>query len=295
MDIELIIQLVLWLFGFLFLWKIAYRFKVAYWGHGINHQEDIATISNRIKALLIRRCDWWFAYTENVKKFLVSKDYPGSKITVCQNTLDINSMIGHFKSIDNDEIFYAKKVLKIDSDRIAIYSGALYPEKNIEFLLKACILMKKRIKDFHILILGAGPDQKIVEIYASENDWIHYLGARFGREKALFFSISTLLLNPGLVGLITIDSFAYETPLITTTYPYHSPEIEYIENDSNGVITSYNIKEYASKVVDLFESKEIIEKLKKGCVNSQKKYTMERMISNFEVGIKSCLAQNINS
>jgi glycosyltransferase involved in cell wall biosynthesis len=79
---------------------------------------------------------------------------------------------------------------------------------------------------------------------------LHALGPKFGAEKTLYVSLGKVWLMPGLVGLGVLDSFAYETPMVTTQLPYHSPEIDYLQDGVNGVIVrdSDNPQAYADAV-----------------------------------------------
>jgi L-malate glycosyltransferase len=46
------------------------RPRMAYWGHGYNHQAARFGISEWLKRKLLRRADWWFAYTPGVSRYL---------------------------------------------------------------------------------------------------------------------------------------------------------------------------------------------------------------------------------
>jgi glycosyltransferase involved in cell wall biosynthesis len=93
---------------------------------------------------------------------------------------------------------------------------------------------------------------------------------------------------PGLVGLGILDSFALETPIITTNYPFHSPEIDYLENGINGFVTNNNIEDYSKTVIEVLKTKKYLD-LIEGCKVSSEKYTIEAMAENFKNGILSCL------
>ena len=50
------------------------------------------------------------------------------------------------------------------------------------------------------------------------------------------FRASDAVVIPGYVGLAVNHAFAHGLPVITCQSEIHSPEIEYIENDVNGLI-----------------------------------------------------------
>ena len=93
----------------------------------------------------------------------------------------------------------------------------------LKFLLEACALVRAEVPDFEMIFVGSGADAGLVSQAARRHDWIHYVGPKFGRELVPYFMASKLLLMPGLVGLVVLDSFACEVPLVTTNVAYHSP------------------------------------------------------------------------
>lgn len=94
---------------------------------------------------------------------------------------------------------------------------------------------------------------------------------------------------PGLVGLVVLDSFALQTPMISTDYPFHSPEIEYLEDKKNGLIVPNNLDTYSSSVAQLLLDEMKLSKLKSGCRAAAAKYNLSQMVDNFTMGIKCCL------
>lgn len=266
------------------------RQKIAYWGHGRNRQTQQDSFRNTFKSFFTNQCDWWFAYTRKVKEFLISQSFPENKITCVQNAVDTSAMIRQYAAVTEEDSDILRKQLGITStDKVAIFCGGIYKEKRIGFLIESCDLIKKQIPDFHIIVIGAGTDAHLVTEAAGSRPWIHYVGPKFGLDKVKHFKISSLFLMPGLVGLAVLDSFALQTPTITTQYPFHSPEIEYLEQDINGVVTEDTVQAYARSVVEMLRDDNKRRKLVEGCKVSAGKYTVEQMAENFANGIIKCL------
>ena len=66
-------------------------------------------------------------------------------------------------------------------------------------------------------------------------NWVHWVGPKFGREKTDLMAISDVFLLPGRVGLAILDAFA----VLTTRLDIHCPEIEYLEEDRNVLVTDH--------------------------------------------------------
>jgi L-malate glycosyltransferase len=214
------------------------KYKFAFWGHGRNMQDSATSLKNRFKYLFINKCDWWFAYTEGVKKVMINNNYPQNKITVVQNAIDTISLQKYYNDITSQQISELKKYLNIESDNVAIYCGGIYAEKRIDFIINACIAIRKVIPDFHMIIIGSGIETNKVKKASETYNWIHYEGPKFDEDRVIYFKISKVQLMPGLVGLGILDSFALQTPIVTTNFPFHSPEFSYLVNGENGIITA---------------------------------------------------------
>lgn len=274
---------------YLLLRRIFLKAKFAYWGHGLNRQNKADSIFNKFKLLLIKKCDWWFAYTESVKQLLISVRYCENKITVVQNSIDTKYLRESYEKISIEHINELAKKLNIKSKQVAIYCGAIYKEKRIEFLLSAAELIKKEISEFHLIIIGSGPDKYLIESFCVDKPWIHYLGPKFGADKIAYFKMSKIFLMPGAIGLAILDAFALQTPMITTNYEFHGPEIDYLENNINGIITENDLSTYATNAVEVLLDNERLKILEKNCRVSSKKYSNENMVSNFKTGLLKCL------
>ena len=274
---------------FIFFLRSFYHYKYAFWGHGQNQQSDRKSAGNLFKKRFINKVDWWFAYTKGVKEFLAKNNYPPQQITVVQNAVNTSKMRSILNSITEEETSSLIKKYNLEKRFVGVYCGGIYEEKRIDFLIQACDRIKERIPEFNFFIIGAGPESFKIEEACSIRKWMHYLGPLFEKNKIIYFKISSAFLMPGLVGLAVLDSFALKTPMITTNYPYHSPEIEYLNNNQNGLITENNISDYVNNCVNYLKDSNLQKKLFNGCEKSYEKYTLDSMVENFSNGIISCL------
>lgn len=245
--------------------------RFALWGHGRNLQDKEASLRNAFKKIWSRQADWWFAYTPGSARRLIDTGYPRHRTTVVWNTVDTS----YFAASQTDH----KKPFR------CVYVGGLYREKRISFLIDAATIIGREIPAFQLVIIGDGPDRPIVEGVKTEH--IVYAGRLTGESKAQQLSEASLMLMPGLVGLAIIDSFAAETPIVATDIWWHSPEIEYLVPDENGVLVtgSPSADQYARAVIDTLHDTDRIARLKAGCKRSSQALTMEKMVANFAGGV----------
>jgi L-malate glycosyltransferase len=266
--------------------------KIAYWGHGKNLQSPNGKgLGETFKRLTINRADWWFAYTGSSAKIVREGGFEEHKICLVNNSIDTVSLSQACQEVRGADILKVKRELGIFSDNICIFCGGMHVEKKLDFLVESCLLIKKKVLDFQMIFIGEGPLQQLVSDACCKNPWMHYIGPKYGNEKAPYLKTAKAILMPGLVGLVVIDSFVAGVPLITTDIPSHSPEIDYLESAKNGLVSSFHVAEYASAVANFLGAPESQEELKAGCAESSKKYTISNMVDNFASGILACLAQ----
>lgn len=276
--------------------KFIKRPQMAYWGHGKNLQaKNTHRTSERLKHRLLGQADWWFAYTPLSANFVASTGFSEDRITNIQNTIDITEFSETKEKTDQTDIVRLRTHLGIKSKNVSLYCGGIYSDKRINFLLEACFKIKALLPDFEMVIVGDGPDQYIVEAAAKATPWLHYVGPKHGVDRVPYFLISKALLMPGMVGLAVVDSFIGGTPLFTTDIPIHSPEIAYLVNGVNGVVTPNSTDAYANAVVGYLNSESMQVRMQQGCQESAKKYSLENMVNNFSAGIRTWLACPIYS
>jgi glycosyltransferase involved in cell wall biosynthesis len=263
---------------------------VAYWGQGVNvRAKDPNSLPERVKAALIGKVDWWFAYTEHTVGILKKSGFPMNRITVVENAVENDEFRAGIESITGSGLAALRTELGIEGENIGLYCGAFIPPKCIDFLLEVCFALKRRIPDFHCIMIGGGPEQHKAEQAAAEHPWIHYVGPKYAGERAPYFKLSRILLQPGTVGLVSVDSFIAEVPLFTTDLPSHGPEITFVRHNENGYIAPVDLDAYVEAVCTYLASPEQQQRLTEGCRRSAPRYTLDNMAGNFADGIERCL------
>jgi glycosyltransferase involved in cell wall biosynthesis len=265
--------------------------RVAFWGLGENKDEGRSEFSEWVRRRIANKVDWWFAYTTGTKAQLTSNGVSEGRITVVSNAVDTREFACLLAAIDEREIAIARQQLEIsDHDRVGLFVGALLPDKGLALLVEAARLIKLSVPSFHLIIVGGGPEQQMVETACKEMPWIHFMGPKFGREKAMFFKMADALLLPGRVGLVILDAFAAGLPLIAIDVPYHGPEMEYLTNGENGLLAKNDVAAYAAEVISFFSSTELEHNLRRAALDAGRHYSIDAMVGNFREGIHACLA-----
>ena len=251
---------------------------------------DQSRMSNWLREKALTATDWYFGYTSGIVPYLTQHGVSADRITAVQNAVDTSELRKSLESISDDEVARAKAELRVADAPTGIYCGILEPTKHVPFLIEAARLVRRQIPNFQLLIVGSGPDRAWVEEVAGANPWIHYLGQKFGREKALALRMADIFVLPGRVGLAVLDSFAAGLPLFTTDLTIHGPEASYLVDGENGRKTAHHLQTYADAVVETLSSPSLLEQLRQTAAATASQYTIEAMAENFRRGIKQCLA-----
>ena len=261
--------------------------RLAYWGHGWNHfLDDRDSRSERLKHWLGRRADWYFAYTDEVKRGLIERGYPPARITDVQNAVAPPPP----RAIDAARQAAIRADLNIGpDDPVALYCGRMYAAKRLAFLLQAAEQVRQDLPGFHLVLIGGGPDEPIVRDAARQRSHVHFVGPAFGERKQELFAIARLLALPGRVGLGIVDAFHHGVPPVATRYRYHSPEFHYLKDEENGLLADDDVPSFARAMSRLASDDALHARLRSGCKESAATITLETMVERFADGVVAAL------
>jgi glycosyltransferase involved in cell wall biosynthesis len=263
--------------------------KVALWGHGVRTVKPASGFERRLSKALTNRADWFFAYTEGGAASVTRDGFPGERVTVVLNTIDTAVLSSLRSAITDDVVDRARSRLELPPRNVCLFIGALDPSKRIPFLLDAAGRVADRVPGFTLVVAGDGPDRELVERAAVSHPWLRFVGRASDPQKAELAAVADLVLMPGRVGLVAIDSFVLQTPIVTTRWPYHAPEFEYLEDGRNAVVAPDTVDAFAAAVVDTLTSRERLAGLEEGCASAAPLYSLDTMVENFTHGLVSAL------
>lgn len=267
------------------------RFRLAFWGHGANLQSDNpGGLKERFKRWTTNRVDWWFAYTAMSADLVGRAGFPAERITVLNNAVDTSELLQQRRSVTPAETSALRESLGFGAGPVGVYVGSLYADKRLDFLFSAAESIRAVVPDFNLLLVGDGPERDKVQSWCAAHPWARWVGARFGREKAAHISVAQVMLNPGGVGLGILDAFACGVPMVTTECGRHGPEIAYLRNGTNGVMTADRQDDYVDASLELLLDGARQERLREACAADAGEYTIENMALRFSDGIRQALA-----
>jgi glycosyltransferase involved in cell wall biosynthesis len=270
------------------------RPKIALFGHGRNFQSRSPEgRSESWKKRWASKCDWWFGYTEETRRHVESLGFPPDRITVFNNAIDTTMLRELASQASEVRLEERRRELDLSGGNVGIYVGGLYSDKRLSFLVGAAERVRDRVPDFELLIIGAGPSEPELRALAETRPWIKLAGARFGADKVELMSLGKLFLMPGLLGLAILDAGVLGLPMVTTAFPWHSPEIAYLEEGVNGlkVLDWENAQTYADAVTGLLLDPPALDRMAHAARDKAACYTIEAMAERFAGGVRQALAR----
>lgn len=272
--------------------------KVALWGHarlsrtGQNRSAHGSRHVVSLRKHLSRRCHWWFAYTNGTEQRLIASGFPQGRISVVNNTLDIEQLQMWANSLSPRALETVAHEIGLTGGHRGLFASSLYEAKRPEFVLEVAHHVRQTLSDFELIAIGDGPLRQLYESAARDALWIKYLGRTDGPRKSALFRLADVSLLPFSAGLGVLDSFAFGTPIVIVDGDTHGPEVEYIDPGVNGLILPEGSEstEVANAIVSLLQDEDRLRKMKLAAIETAGRYPLSAMVDRFATGIQRALA-----
>ena len=267
---------------------------IAFWGHGMDLAPGVRhRLADGFKRLVLTKADWWFAYTSRSQQYVIAAGYPRDRVTNVNNSTDVDSLRNALFAVSKQRMNQLFRSLfpqdRLSSCMVAMFCSRLIERKDVPLMLKSAGLIHNHLPSFRLIIIGDGPFRSLVQEFCNVNDWCVFVGKISGLARAPYLKMSDVWLCPGGVGLEVIDAFAAGLPFCTTWHDRHSPEVVYISNGINGLITKQDATQYSDAVAKLLSSDAKLRQMKSNAARDSKQYGIEQMANRFRIGILQCL------
>jgi len=198
-------------------------------------------------------------------------------ITVSKSTSDDLQKLGFSKIsviIEGSKFKPLKKPPKKEETPTLIYVGRLKNPKKPGDAVEAFKIIKKKIKNARLWIVGEGPLRKKLEQNSTEG--VTFFGHVSKQKQAELMSKAHAILVPGVRegwGLVVIEANAMGTPAIG--YNINGLR-DSIKNGVNGFLTESNPQSLAEKAIQLLENKKLAKKLSVSAIQNSRKYNWNK-------------------
>jgi glycosyltransferase involved in cell wall biosynthesis len=279
---------------------------VLHWGFGYHPQRGsresdvpnrpMLAITTAIKKAMTRLADGFIAYTKSGAERLIESGYPRERTFFVQNTIDMTEQRRLYEAergTDEQEI-RREFGLRPDST-VFVFIGRLVPIKRVDQLIETVrVINRDRLAEHFVeaLIIGAGMCEADLKAQAADVPGIHFLGAVPPNDKvARALKISAATVVTGMVGLVANHALAHGTAIITRELDTHSPELEYIEHERNGLIVPGDLDAFATTLARFADDAEWQARLARGALETRDGLRMDDMAQRFDEATRVTVAR----
>lgn len=252
---------------FLLLSKLFSKKKVYLWTHGIYGYES--KLKMLIRNAHFKLADGLLIYGDYACRNMINMGYKAEKIYAIHNSLDYDTQLPIRKKINTTGI-YADHFG--NNYPVLLFIGRLTKVKKLEMLLDSVAKSRGEGKNYNVIFVGDGVEKESLidrtnQLGLQEQVW--FFGACYDEEEnARLIHNADLCVAPGNVGLTSIHSLMYGTPVLThNDFKWQMPEFEVIKEWETGCFFERdNVSDLAKKITEWFNiNGHYREKVRKAC------------------------------
>jgi glycosyltransferase involved in cell wall biosynthesis len=258
--------------------------RVGVWGHVKPYVTAGNPIDLEIERRQMRRSDHVFAYTKSGAEYAMAAGVNSSRVTCLMNSTDVSTLLAAYRAVEVAEIQRFQVENGLTPGKAFGCIGGLDIAKRVDFLVDVLDRLWELDREIKLVVGGRG-DQEDLLIGAIERGQVVSMGFVGDVEKALIFKSCEALLNPGRIGLIAVESMALGLPILTTDWPFHAPEYEYLTEGQNVFVAENNVEDFVNLVFDRITAGPVAVR---DC-QIRDYPTLEQMIKNFAQGIQAMI------
>jgi glycosyltransferase involved in cell wall biosynthesis len=249
--------------------KIFWGHPLIFWGHGFGHSK----IAKFVKKILLKFADGIILYGYRGHKVLLESGILEKKLFVAPNSIVIKN--GRNCAYEPKTHF--------------LFVGRLQKRKKINLLIQA--FSKIEYGDLKLIIVGDGDIKnelkELCSILKIEDNVLFLPGTNDHQKLLPLFSNALAYVSPGACGLGVLHSFAHGIPIITCNDSNHGPEIEWVTNGFNGIISpSDSVDNIVLALKVLTENPFYAQQLGNNSFKTFAKASPEEMLKGFLSAIK---------
>ena len=273
---------------------------VLHWGFGYHpprgsRESDVPNpamlaVTTAIKKGFTKLADGFIAYTKSGAEQLIGSGYPRERTFFVQNTIDMSEQLRLCEAERDTDPQAIRREFGLRPDStVFTFIGRLVPIKRVDQLIEAVRIINRDKLSKHpieAVIIGDGMCAETLKAQAADVPGIHFLGHRPPNDEvARCLKVSAASVVAGMVGLVANHSLAHGRPVITRELDTHSPELEYIEHEHNGLIVPGDMDAFAATLARLADSPEWQVRLAQGALETRDALRMDDMAARFDEAV----------
>jgi len=169
-----------------------------------------------------------------------------------------------------------------ENRKILLYLSRIAKEKNIDFLLRTIKLLlfkrlkKHKIADFHLLMVGGGPE---LEFYKNKvrqmglENYVTFTGMIKNDLATRYYGAADIFVFPSITetqGIVVSEAMAAGTPVVAVNKMGPS---DLIKNGQDGYLTDLNISEFTAKIEKLLDNEKVYKEISANAKENAKDFS----------------------
>jgi glycosyltransferase involved in cell wall biosynthesis len=171
---------------------------------------------------------------------------------VLRNTVDLDEVVSAAAHVSEDDVAEFRSQHGVTNNRVLAFIGGIDESKRIDFLRDVLDRLWVVDPSVQILIGGRGTQEGLLSEAVGRGQAV-LLGQVGATRKVLMARASTLLVSPGRVGLVAAEALALKLHVVTTRWPFHAPEFEYLAEGIDVTQTVDDVNIYADEILRLLD------------------------------------------
>lgn len=202
--------------------------RLGLWGHVAPFVKPANPLDRWLETRMMRRAGHIFAYTPAGARDAIDRGVSPTRVSAVMNTVETASYHEEPRPEVESAMANLQRALNLQPAKTIAFIGALDSSKRVNFLSGALETLWSLDPSIKLLVLGAGPDAPLLEPSAARGQSI-LMGHDSGVLKETVLRSCDAIVCPGRIGLLAVDALAARRPILTTNFPWHAPEVDYLE------------------------------------------------------------------
>nr|MDO8132897.1 glycosyltransferase family 4 protein [Candidatus Njordarchaeum guaymaensis] len=241
--------------------------------------------------------DYWYEYLGRrgiIGKFIeqVTARLASANIAVSEATgRRLQSLVKNVEIIPNGLDFHdISRTPRSSLESDVIFAGRLIQDKNVDLLLRAMQVVRKKIANIRCFIIGDGPERSKLESLTThlglERNLEFFGFIQDHREVLSLMKAAKVFVLPSTregSSIVAMEANACGLPVITIDH-YRNAARELIEPGINGLLCGLSAEEIGAKIVAAFDMN-----LRDHCIERAKAYDWDIIVTRYETYLRHLL------
>ncbi len=265
------------------------------WGHG--YSKNRASSGGVLRRRIAGMATALMFYNHTAARRFVASGFDPCRVFVALNTIDLQAVRAARDDAlaDPARLPAFRKAEQIADRPIVLFVSRLDPANRVGVLLEAAAILRARVPDLCVVIVGGGADLERLKGIAARldlGDAVRFLGPVYEEARlADWFLSASAYCYPANIGLSILHAFGYGVPVVTgDDMASHNPEIEALAPEENGLLFKHlDPRSLADVLERLINDRALRARLSAGALaTAHSRFTLRNMVDGMESAIRYC-------